>query len=517
LHVTDVTESQPLDLRFYARILWRRKWLFLAPVIVVPVAVYLISSSATKVYRASALMNVSASPVGTSLINEQNIVPSNQSVAIAAQLIQTTGVAQAAAQQLPPPRPSPGAILSSISVSVDPNTLFLTITARASNPNQAAAIANAFSSAVSTTQTKRAIGVIDAQIARISGQIATLPKNAQAARSQLSNQIQRLQVLRDAQGSNAQVIQSASPPSSPVSPRPRRDALLGLVIGVLLGIGLVAVAESLDRRVRQPDDLERLSGLPLLTSVPSSSFGRGLDNPGTIEAFRSLRATLEFFNVDQDIRTLLVTSGAKGEGKTMVAVNLAQAYALGGSDVILVDADLRRPTIGSRLDISEGKGLGAVLVGKTTLEQALHEQATSTDRAGRLRVLPAGDVPPNPAELLRSHRMQTLIGELSEMSELLIIDTSPLLAVSDALPLLDRVSGALLVARLGVVDRHELQRLRKLLDAADCRAVGIVATGAKERRSYAKKYSAYAQEEAEAVAGNGSSIRRPLLLGRRRA
>jgi capsular exopolysaccharide synthesis family protein len=511
----DVNESPSLDLRAYARILWRRKWIFLAPVVVVPVVVYLISASATKVYRASVLMNVSAAPVGTSLINEPNGIPSTQSVAIAAQLIRTSAVAQAAARRMPPPRPSPGAILSSISVSVDPNTLFLTVTASASSPTQAAAIANAFGTAVSATQTMRAIRVIDAQIARLSGQIASLPKGALAARAQLTGQIQRLQVLRDAQGSNAQVIEAAGPPSAPVSPKPRRDALLGLVVGVLLGIALVAAAESLDRRIRQAEDIERQLGLPVLTSVPSSSFGHSLDNLMTIEAFRNLRANLEFFNVDRDIRTLVVTSGREGEGKTLVAVNLAQAYALGGSDVILVDADLRRPKIASKLEMPASKGLGAALVGQATLDEVLYEKEPEIDHNGRLRVLPAGDLPPNPAELLRSQRMHRLIEELSTMCDLVVIDTSPLLAVSDALPLLDRVSGTLLVTRLGVIRRDDLLRLRKLLDAAQSLVVGTVVTGTKERNpSYV--YSAY-PSATDVVSSNGSSVRRSVLFGRRRA
>jgi capsular exopolysaccharide synthesis family protein len=510
-------QPQPLDLRGYARILWRRKWIFLAVVVAVPVLVYVISASATKTYESSVLMEVHAAPVDTSLLSGQGNLPTDQSVAIAARLIQTPGVAEAAARQLRPPRPSALALLNSISVSVDSSTLFITITAKAVSAQRAAAIANAFGSAVDATRTRQAIGVIDTAMARVRAQIASLPAGASAAKSQLSGQLQRLHVLRDAQGSNAQVIQAAGMPLTPVSPRPRRDALLGLVVAVLLGLGLVAVAESLDRRIRQPEDLEGLTGLALLTSVPRSAFGGGLDDPSTMEAFRSLRANLEFFNVDRDIDSLVITSGRKGEGKTMVAINLSHAYALGGADVILVEGDLRRPTIASRLDVPAGDGLAGVLVGKATLAEALIEREPEMGAIGRLRVLPAGGVPPpNPAELLRSERMHRLIEELSRMCDLVIIDTGPILAVSDALPLLDRVSGTLLVARLGVIQREELAHLRKLLDTAQSLAVGIVATGTKKRESYPYAYSAYVHE-AETASTNGSPARRPLaLLGRRR-
>jgi capsular exopolysaccharide synthesis family protein len=257
-----------------------------------------------------------------------------------------------------------------------------------------------------------------------------------------------------------------------------------------------------------------------LTTVPKSSFRHGLDEAATIEAFRNLRTNLEFFNVDREIRTLAVVSAQKQEGKTTVAVNLAQAYALGGTDVILVEADLRRPAIASRLEMPASKGLGAVLVGKAALDDALYERRGAFGGVGRLRVLPAGDVPPNPAELLRSQRMHHLLDELTTMGELVIVDTSPLLAVSDALPLLDRVSGILVVGRLGAAERDGLARLRQLLDAAQSTAVGIVATGAREREPYAYTYSPIAPTDALPSGGtsaNGSSVRRPLLgLGRRR-
>jgi capsular exopolysaccharide synthesis family protein len=292
--------------------------------------------------------------------------------------------------------------------------------------------------------------------------------------------------------------------------------LLGLIVAVLLGLALVAIAESWDRRIRRPEDFERLMGLALLTSVPASAFGRELDNPLSIEAFRNLRANLEFFNVDREIRSLIVTSGRKGEGKTMVAVNLAQAYALGGADVILVDADLRRPTIGPRLGLPKSRGLGATLVGRATLDEVLIDHEPAVTDGGRLRVLPAGDAPPNPAELLRSQRMHRLLEELSTMCDLVIFDTSPLLAVSDALPLLDRVSGSLLVARVGEVQRDELLHLKKLLDVAHCVTVGIVATGVKTRDTpYAYAYSPNPADAALA-SENGHSARRPLVQGRRR-
>jgi succinoglycan biosynthesis transport protein ExoP len=511
------TESQPLDIRAYAGVLWRRKWIFLATIVLLPAAVYLVSRSQSKVYEASVVMQVQPAPVDTSLLSGQVNVPTLQSADVAARLIQTVGVAQAAARHLPPPRPSATALLRAMRVSVDQDTLLITLTAKASNPSRAAAMANAFGSSVNATRARQAVRVINQAIAHVQSQISVLPVRGDLARTQLSNQLQRLKVLRAAQGTNAQVIDPATVPSAPVSPRPRRDALLALLAGLPLGLVLVALAESWDRRIREPEDVEHLLGLSLLTSVPGSAFGRSLDDSVTIEAFRNLRANLEFFNVDREIRSLVVTSGRKGEGKTMVALNLAHAYSLGGADVILVEADLRRPAISSRLGMAPANGLAATLVGKSSLDEVLYERKRALEENGRMRIIPAGDLPPNPAELLRSQRMHRLLEELSTMCDLVIIDTSPLLAVSDALPLLDRVSGTLLVARVGLVQRDELLHVKKLLAAAQSVSVGIVATGTKERQSsYGYTYTAR-PPGAEHVSNNGySASPRQMLLGRRR-
>ncbi len=490
-----ITSPPPVDLQTYLRVLWRRKWLFLAVVILVPVAAYLYSARGAKVYQASVLMEIQP-PSDASVLTQSGVVATdqsggllnNQSVSIAARLIQTSGVALAAARHLSLPPSQADSLLGDITVTPDTTTGFITVTASAPSGQNAADIANAFGAAVNSVQAKQAVAHVNDAISGLVSQLGALPANARTERNQLTGQLQRLRALRAAQSGNAQIIEPASAPGAPSSPRPVRSTLLGLLIAVLLGLGLVALAERLDRRVRQPEDFEELTGLPVLSSVPRSAFNGGSQPPIVAEAFRSLRASLDFFNVDREVHSIVVAGGRKGDGKTLVSLGLARACALAGRDVILLDGDLRRPMIASRLSLSAAAGLAGVLTGRAELADELQDVPVRGREGSRLRVLAAGKSPANPSELLGSERMTRLLEELEPMCDLVIIDTSPLLAVSDALPLLDRTSGTLLVVRLGVTQRRDLRHLRKLLDAAEGTALGTVVTGASERGAYPNEY-----------------------------
>jgi succinoglycan biosynthesis transport protein ExoP len=508
--VDAAAEQKPVDLRSYATAIWRRKWILVAVLIALPVAVYAISRATAKTYESSTLLEVSPTSVDSAQGANQG-GPTAQFIAIAARIIQTSGVAQRAAQQLPGSRSSSAALLRSVSVATDPNTGFITITAKAGTPARAAEIANAFGAAINSARASEAVAQLSQQIAGLNAQISALPSRALNVRNQLIVQRERLRAELAAQGANAQIIEPATPQGSPVSPRPIRNAALALVVALVLGLGLVALAEGLDRRIRRPDELEEQTGLPVLGSVPRSAFKAKADAPRGIEAFRSVRANLTFFNVDHDVSSVVVTSGRQAEGKTSVAVGLAKAYAFSGSDVILVDADLRRPAVAKRFGVESRSGLADVLIGKAESGDALVDLVAPGQAAGRLRILPGGDVPPNPAELLGSQRMHRLIEELSTMCDMLVIDTSPLLAVSDALPLLDEVSGTVLITRLGVAQRDDFPYLKKVLGAAHSRSLGIVVTGLNERNSYPYEYI-------HATGSPNGAAKRPLtLVGRRRS
>jgi polysaccharide biosynthesis transport protein len=359
------------DLRAYARALWRWKWLLLAFLVVIPLLAYVLEARKTREYESSTLVRPQAVSVDLSQFGGQSIGPQN--IDALARLIKTSAVANAAAKYMKNPPANPSSLLGEISVDADQNTGFLTITATDPVPQRAADVANAFAKGIAGSQADQANAQIEATITKLQTQLNKLPR-ADAGRGQLQQQIQQLRTLRGSQNSNAAILEKAAASATPVNHHTRRAVELGLVIALLLGVGAVAIAENSDRRVRSPDDLEDMTGLALLSAIPSSAFDPEEDEDlRDEEAFQMLRGALMYFNVDQRLKSVVITSPGQEDGKTTVAVRLAQSAARAGRKVILVDADLRRPQIASRMGLRAPEGLGTVLAGETELFSALIE------------------------------------------------------------------------------------------------------------------------------------------------
>lgn len=499
------------DLRAYLRILWRWKILFVTIVVFIPVAAYTYTSSQPKVYESSVLMQVQQVTVDTSLFAEAP-PPQAQVLASTARLITTTGVAQAAAHELREPRSNAGQILAGVSATADPSAGFVTIVAMAPTPRRAAEVANAFAAAVVLTRRDQAVKRLNATIGRISDQLDRLRRDDRDGRTQLSEQLQRLRALRAAQGSNATVVEPAVPSSTPTAPRVTRTVVLAGIIAILLASGAVVLAQGADRRIRNPLELEQITGGPLLSVIPVSAFADERMSAAGQEAFQTLRASITYFNIDQPIASVLISSPAQGDGKTTVATNLARAMARAGKDVILVDADLRRPRVAERLHVNQTAGLAAVLVKDIELEHALIHVSAGDDVAepGRLRILPSGDPPPNPSALLASQRMRDLVDDLAGMSDLVIIDSTPLLVVSDSLPLVEFVSGIVAVARLNMTTRDAVKRFEQVIVNAGGTLLGTVASGATGADPYGYGYGGYTLPAEPPPTGGGRSLRRVL-------
>lgn len=465
------------DPRVLVAVLWRWKLLFLAVLVIPPVVAYLLVRNKPRVYQSSTLISVSAAAVSAPGSAGGSFSTSN--LAAIARLVNTSQVADVAAKLLTPPA-NPAVIAGEVSATSDMLTNFITITAQAHSPTQAAAVANAFAHALGTNRTQAAIGELDTQITALQHQLTATPSGAvnAPARQQLVQQISALSALRSSQGGNVAVIEPATPNPTVVSPHVRRTVELGLIIGLLLAIGAVSLAENSDRRLRNPSELEDLTGLPLLSAIPARAFSAPLDSVGDDdEAFQMLRASLTYFNIDRRLATVVLTSAGPKDGKTTVAIRLSLAAARAGTNVLLVDADLRRHQVSERLGIQASAGLGAVLVGEAPLSNVLTELKVDSVKGGRVRVLPAGPPPPNPAELLSSREMERLLSELEAAFDLVIIDTPAALAVSDPIPLLQRASGVVLLARMNQTTREQIKRLRRVIAGVDGTIVGVVATG----------------------------------------
>ena len=392
------------------------------------------------------------------------------------------------------------AVSDAISVSAQGESNIVDVAATAGSPGLAAEIANTYTGVFVEEQQNSNHAYYASALKLVNKQIAALSAKQRASNAGLAlqNRAQSLGVLAELRNGNVQVAQAAGIPTSPSSPRTSRNAAIGAFLGLLIGLGLAFLLERLDRRVREPKDLEEIYGLPLLGIVPeSTALSRSSKNSkdpagslpsGEAEAFHLIRAHLRYFNVDRQLHTLLVASAAPGDGKTTIARHLASAAARMGSRVLLLEADLRRPTVAQQFEIKSGPGLSDVLIGAVPITEAIQQVEVDSPlfegSPGRvLDVLVAGaSLPPNPGELIESHAMESLLQRTKITYDLVVIDTPPLTAVSDAFPLLAKVDGVIIVGRVGRNRRDVAERLHETLTGAGAPLLGVVANGFKSSR-----------------------------------
>lgn len=473
------SRQQGLDIRQWGGLIWRRKWLLLAIVVVLPVGTYLVSSRLPKTYEAKATVKIQSSGSAASLLGGHSN-PKTE-VGEARTLIRTEPVARRAARILGKPATAAKGLLGHVSVTSanpeEPGSNFLAITATASSPDLAAGIANAFAKALGKIRTAEAVKRIDRVIRTLEAQSAKSQASAEANQKDL----ELLRLLKASQKGTTPLVEEATPPRAPISPKPKRNAMMALIVALLVAAALAPMLDRLDRRIRNPSELEDLLEAPVLAVVSDDAFPGHPPSYHVRESFETLRASLTYFNVDRTLSSLVVASPIPQDGKTTVAINLAIAYALDERDVILIDGDLRRPQVATRLGKEVSVGLDSVLVGEKTLDEAL---AYVDVGAGRLRILPGATPPPNPAVLLGSQRMRMLLAELNEQVDIVIVDTPGLLACSDAIPLFSQVSGTVMVARLDRTPRDVVRRTRQVIESAGGSVLGSVVTGAHTSSIY---------------------------------
>ena len=394
-------------------------------------------------------------------------------------------------------------VASNVSVGGLAESDVVNVSATATSPELAAGIANAYIRQFVKEQRganrryfKSALALVNKQLGRLS-HVQRLGQDG----LELQNRAQTLGLLSELNYGNVQVAQEAQVPTSPSSPKTSRNTILGGLLGLLIGLGLAFVLERLDRRIRGLEDMEAIYRLPMLGEVPESAVLAGTTRrgkrkgavlpPAEAEAFNLIRAHLRFFNVDRNLRTIVVASAAPGDGKTTIARHLAEAAARSGSRVLLLEVDLRHPTIAQQLDIRPGPGLADVLIDSVSMEGATQSVALEAPAgegiAGRtLDVLAAGAVlPPNPGELLESRAMDVVLEQAKSAYDLVVVDTPPLIAVSDAFPLLTKVDGVVIVGRIGHSRRDAAERLHQVLAGSGAPLLGVIANGAKSGGPYA--------------------------------
>lgn len=291
-------------------------------------------------------------------------------------------------------------------------------------------------------------------------------------------------------------VERATVPQTPVSPRPMLNVALGALLGLALGIAIALLREVLDTRIRDERGLKLVTELPVVGSMTFDP--KAKQRPLVVhsdplsprsEAYRTLRTNLQFVEVDGRSRTFVVTSSTPSEGKSSTAANLALALADAGETVILIDADLRKPKVAEYMNIDGSVGLTDVLIGRAELVDAVQMWGESS-----LYVLPSGQIPPNPSELLGSKSMQALITQLETEFDWVLFDAPPLLPVTDAAVLSRNTAGAIMVVASGKATRHQLDVALGMLENVDAPVAGVVLTmlPAKAANAYGA-YGAYGE------------------------
>lgn len=332
---------------------------------------------------------------------------------------------------------------ATVDASVQPGTVLLTITVTDSSPERARDIADAVAEAFATL-------------------VAKLETPAEGGQPSVT----------------ATLVEPAQTPISPVSPRPVNNLLLGALAGLALGFATALARNALDTTVKSTEMIQNLVDAPLLGSV---MFDPDVPNaplivhgsPGSprSEALRHIRTNLQFIDVDEPVKAVVMTSSLPGEGKTTTACNLAITLAQAGTKVVIVDADLRRPRVGELLGVESAVGLTSVLIGHAGLDEALQPWG----RDG-MAVLASGTLPPNPSELLSSQHMANLLDELKRRFDIVLIDAPPVLPVTDAAVLASRCDGVMVLVRHGKTTRNQVRAVTDALKAVSARLLGTVMT-----------------------------------------
>lgn len=501
------------SLRDYLRVLRERWILILACTLVVGAAAFAYSASQAKVYQARATLQPQERSQDIGLIGTGS-GPVTSPQALTAELAaraERDSVAKEVADSLDGGLSSQQ-IAGKVAASVDVRTNLVEISASDADPDFAAQLANDYSQVVADQaleaelkQINDAIGLVRRQLDDTG--VGSLPDEIVI----LEERLNRLQTLKEI-AEPVQVVSSATAPGSPVSPKPLRNTALGLLAGLFLGILIAFVRDSLDTRLKSPREIEEQLDLPRVGQLTELALGRtaSADNgkrrldPIDLEAARIMRTNLQALDPDKSMRSLAITSPLPAEGKSTVAMALAWASAIAGKRTLLVECDLRRPVFAERLGLKQAPGLTDALLDNATPQEVLQSVdiglmpsgngSTATSSAQRLVCITAGTTVPDPAEILGSQRFAGFLSEVSNVYDLVILDTCPLLSVVDTRELLQVVDGVLVCARSYQTTRDQARATREALDAAPTRIAGLVVTGVKMRDDdYSSYYRRYVQ------------------------
>ncbi len=512
-------DSAAAEFRRYIAVLRRRRMVVFVTAASVVATAILLSFSQTPEYQASVNLLLTATP-SEHVVTSPGVADAQRDLVNEVAIIASDVVREAVSKDIGDKIAS-----DAISATLGPEgSDVIRLTATTMSPTSAARLANHYAKAYITwRRAQRANDLLatgeqiqtklDAQHAALeqaSAPLADLDRRIEAAESdaersaladqrtsvaeQLDNRLRVLQNQLDssqqqfdelqltaklAQSGGIQLLSTARAPAMPASPRPKRDALVALAIGLLLGLAAAFVVEFLDDSIKDKADLESVTGgLPVLALIPKvgrrhrdrALFPPTLPPSNVSEAYRSLRMSLDFIAHERKLRTVQFTSASAGEGKTTTVANLGVSLAQARDRVILVGCDLRRPRLHEYFGAHNRVGLTTALVGNESAAELL--QTVSSDE--RLLLIPSGPVPLNPSELLGTRRAEQVLEAVASRADIVLVDTTPVLPVTDALVVSRLVDATVLVVAANRTSKRQLRRAVELLHQADAPLVGTV-------------------------------------------
>jgi succinoglycan biosynthesis transport protein ExoP len=492
----------------YLQVLRRRRWMFLAAVLLVPTLAAVLTMRQAPSYRASAQV----------LLDRETVVGSQapamdpeREVQTQADLARVPAVATRAIEASRVANLTPADFLKSSGVAPMLGSDFLMFSVTSSSPNVARRLATAYADAyvdyrqdLNMQELRNARAAVQERL----GRLETRGLKGSSEYRSLAKEERRLGTLEALNASTAKVVRPADR-ATKVGPKIIRNEMIGLVLGLVLGLALAFLWDALDTRVRSIETLRNGLGLRLLGRLPAPQRkpqeGRLVMLAAPLsheaEAFRVLRAGFEYANADYQARTIMVTSAVGEEGKSTTVANLAVALARAGRRVVLIDSDLRRPALHRFFDLGQRPGLVDVELGEVELEAALHPvsltqwdstgangRAPTSRRVGQLEVLTAGHAFQAPDELGMEQAVGRIAERLRPQTDLVLIDAPPLLLVGDALALSAHVDGIVLVVRHNSLRKSAFDDLRRTLASTPARKLGFILTDTETRDAYTHFY-----------------------------
>ncbi|MDZ4180968.1 MAG: polysaccharide biosynthesis tyrosine autokinase [Coriobacteriia bacterium] len=498
---------EELDLRDYLNVIRARKWVIIQAVVVVTLVALIVSLLQSPVYEGEAKVLISEKGSSADLFGSLGLDISSQperGLQTQVQLMQVRPLLENTIRKLDLGM-SPEDLAKRVEVSAVGQTNIVTIVAKDGDAQAAADIANTlaeefvgWSREYKRESITAAADEVETRLEAARGEILELGRRIQREGKSddlsaelaiatgnyttLAAKLEELRIQAQLEVGSGRIVSPAAVAEEPVEPSPLRNTALGLVVGLVFGLGLAFLYEYLDNTIKSSEEAEKLLGVPVLGLIPAEKYDKDerrrasiITHPGSAaaEAYRVLRNNLDYINFQHDLKTLLVTSAAPAEGKSTVAANLTAGLAQAGKKVVLVACDFRKPTAQQFFGVPNVIGLSDVLAGSRTLKSALQRPMDNLD----LLVLTSGKLPPNPSELLGSEKMKTLLDELKQWADWVIIDTPPLLAVADGAAVARYSDGVLLVTKGGSSTREAVKKAGEMLESAGGRLIGSTVWG----------------------------------------